>query len=223
MELEEVDRLLNPDPMALEMGIERLPSGTLHVAARTDMHGCAGRMLQWWFGWLETTQHYVWWHPGDHVSSAWENWSPGRYIGAVHVVDERLGGEEVLSLNIQFREPAELLSRAGLDAAFESGAVTGLVCGRVGVGKQAPRDDHGRMLGGRLFHVARDTSFGCVLRSHFFLGVDLPAEERRAAVPDEMGLGLLKHAYSEFFVLSRFLPSLFHAESREREPAPLPW
>lgn len=225
MNLEKVERLLNPDPMLLEMGVERLSSGVLHVAARTDMHGCKGRMLDWWFGWLETTQHYVWWHPGDHISSAWEGWSPGRYVGAVHVVDERLGGDEVLSLQIQFRPPAEHFSQASLDAAFRSGAATALVCGRVGIGDQVPRDGEGRVLGSRLFHVARDTPFGCVLRSHFFLGVDLPGgpEERRDAVPDEVGLGLMKHAYSEFFMLSRFLPSLYAAENREREPVPFPW
>lgn len=225
MDLNEVERLLDPEPMPLEMGIERLPSGALHVAARTDMHGCKGRMFNWWFGWLETTQHYVWWHPGDHLSSAWENWAPGRYIGAVHVVDERLGGSEVLHLNIQFRQPTEFMSSGALDAAFESGNVSAVVCGRVGIGETVPRDPKGRVLGSRLFHIARDTSFGCVLRSHFFLGVDIPGgpEERRTAIPDEIGLGLIKHAYSEFFMLSRFLPSLYHAEMREKDAVPFPW
>ena len=42
-------------------------------------------------------------------------------------------------------------------------------------------------------------------------------------MPDDVGLGLMKHAYSEFFMLSRFLPSLYVAENRERQPVPLPW
>jgi len=33
----------------------------------------------------------------------------------------------------------------------------------------------------------------------------------------------MKHAYSEFFYLSRFLPSLYIAERRESEQIPLPW
>lgn len=225
MEVEEVDRLLDPGPMPLEMGFERPPSGVLHAAARTDMHGCKGRMLDWWFGWLETTQQYVWWHPGDHVSSAWENWSPGRYVGAVHVVEERFAGGDVVPAMAQFRPPAELFSADRLDAAFESGAVSAVVCARAGVGERAPRDEEGRVLGGRLLHVARDTPFGCVLRSHVFLGVDIPGgpQERLAAVADDIGPGLVHHMYSEFALLSRFLPSLYHAECRERELVPLPW
>jgi hypothetical protein len=33
----------------------------------------------------------------------------------------------------------------------------------------------------------------------------------------------MKHAYSEFFYLSRFLPSLYIAEQRELEAVPVPW
>lgn len=225
MDVDAVDRLLDPEPMPLEMGIERLPSGALHIASRADMHGCKGRMLDWWFGWLETSQHYSWWHPLDHVSSAWRDWSPGNYIGATHVVEERLGGGPVLGLNIQFRQPAEFFSAAALERVFASQQVSAVVSGRVGMGLDAPRDEQGRVLGGRLFHIARDTDFGFVLRSHFYLGVDLPEtrEEREAQIPDQVGLGLLKHSYNEFSMLSRLLPSLYYAECRERERVPVPW
>ena len=225
MEVEQVDLLLDREPMPLEMGIERLPSAALHVASRTDMHGCKGRMIDWWFGWLETNQHYLWWHPTDHVSSAWRDWAPGRYVGATHVVEESLGGGPVLGLNVQFRDPTEFFSADALERAFKSGDVSAVVSGRIGTELDSPRDEQGRVLGGRLFHVAGDTDFGCVLRSHFYLGVDLPPtrEEREKLIPDEVGLGLLKHSYNEFSMLSRFLPSLYHAESRERERVPVPW
>jgi hypothetical protein len=26
-----------------------------------------GRMVEWWLGWLRTTEQYTWWHPRDHV------------------------------------------------------------------------------------------------------------------------------------------------------------
>ena len=38
------------DPLPLEMGVERLASGQLHVAVRTYLMGCTGAMFQWWFG-----------------------------------------------------------------------------------------------------------------------------------------------------------------------------
>lgn len=179
MDFSAAARLLDPAPLHLEMGIERLPSGVLHVAAHTDMHGCAGRMFDWWFRWFHTTQHYTWWHPVDHVASAWQGWAPGRYVGATNVGDEPL------------------------------------------------RDAQGRPIGGRLIHVARDTAFGCVLRSHFWIGQDLagvaPPEAIAEVATEELGFGLLRHAYNEMSFLARFLPSLYVAENRATERPALPW
>ena len=42
MQFSELNRLLNASPMPLELGYERLASGVLHIAVRTDMHGCTG-------------------------------------------------------------------------------------------------------------------------------------------------------------------------------------
>ncbi len=84
------------------------------------------------------------------------------------------------------------------------------------------------MLGGRLLHVGRDTRWGLALRSHFFIGADLastgasPADVERT-VPDVFGLALLQHAYNDFTFLSRFLPSLYVGEHRDKMNVPLPW
>lgn len=220
-------RLLDPAPLHLEMGIERLPDGVLHVAARTDMHGCRGEMFDWWLRWLETSQHYAWWHPVDHVASAWRDWRPGHYVGATNVVDERLSGEEIHRVHVHFREPREILGAQTVDRALASGDVSAIVIGNVGVGAEPPRDAEGRPIGGRLAHVARDTSFGCVLRSHFWLGHDLGSiaepEQIAAIATDELGFGLLRHAYNEMSFLSRILPALHAAENRDRVRPTLPW
>jgi hypothetical protein len=225
MDLKDADLLLKPDPLPLEMGVERLDSGVLHVAARTDMSGCKGRMFEWWFRFAPDDEQYSWWHPGDHVSSKWWETSPNTHIGSTHEVEERLGGEEVLRLWIAFHEPTETFSGDAYTAALDRGDISTTVCARIGMGDDPPRDDAGRPRGGRMTHVARDTPYGCVLRSHFWLGEGLgaPADELKQLLPDEVGLGLMKHAYSEFFYLSKFLPSLYIAEQREAEPAPQPW
>jgi hypothetical protein len=224
----DLDRLLQPAPLPLEMGHARLPNGVLHVACRTDMPRCRGEMLEWWFRFRPTTQHYTWWHPADHVSSAWLEGREGTHIGSIHQVEERFGAGPVKQLLIQLREPGEFFSDAALQAARAAGHVSGLVCGRGGESWQAPRDPQGRVLGTRLFHIARDTDWGCVLRSHFFLGWDLPAAGRSPAematlLPDPVAPALLTHCYSEFSYLARFLPSLFMAENRAERPVPLPW
>jgi hypothetical protein len=218
VELEQAKVLLDPKPLPLEMGIQRLESGQLHVAARTDMHRCTGEMLEWWFRFAPDTQQYAWWHPLDHVSSHWRETNPRTHVGSTHLVEEKLGGDEVVELQIRFEDAAVTFGEEPVRTARERDDVSALVCAHVGFGEDPPRDETGRPLGGRLAHIGRDTEWGMVLRSRFWLGVGLPEP-----VPDQVGLGLMQHAYTEFHYLSRFLPSLFIAENRDTVPPPFPW
>jgi DAPG hydrolase PhiG domain len=66
------------------------------------------------------------------------------------------------------------------------------------------------------------------LRSHFFLGQDMPLmsfspEAVEEIFSDEFGRALLMHCYNEFTFLSRFLPSLYIAENRETQSVAVPW
>lgn len=228
MSIFEIDRLLNSAPLPLEMGYERLPSGVLHVACRTDLHRCKGAMFEWWFQSRPNTQQYVWWHPVDHVSSEWLEGTPGTHIGSIHKVEERFTGTPAKQLLIQVREPSEFFSEQALSDAQATGAVSGLVCGRGGESWDAPRNPAGQVMGSRLFHICRDTEWGTVLRSHFFLGWDLPLigkqpQDIAQMIGDGVAPALLAHCYNEFTFLSRFLPSLYVAENRTTHPVSLPW
>lgn len=228
MRLAECERLLDPGPMALEMGYERLDDGVLHVAIRTDMHGCTGAMLEWWFAFRPGTRDYVWWHPRDHIASSWSEGAPGTAIGAVHHATERFTGGEPEQLAIQFRDPVEVFDAGALAAARARGAVSGVLCAHGGPGPEPQRRPDGAVIGTRLIHLARDTPWGLVLRTHFFLGQDLPGVGLpRPAIeqifPDELAPRLLQHCYDEFTTLARFLPSAYAAENRERVPVVNPW
>ena len=221
--------LLDPAPLALETGYARLPDGSLHVAVRTDMHGCRGEMLEWWFRWRCDTQKYVWWHPVDHLYSAWQGeLAADTHVGSEHVVTEKITGMPAADLIVQFRPPGEFFDAEAYRKARESGAVTCAVLGRIGFGHQPERRPDGAVLGGRLLHVGRDTPWGLALRSHFYVGTDLPAAglspaEVEAEVPTDLGVQLLQHSYNEFTFLSRFLPSLYLAEHRDVRPPSVPW
>jgi len=228
MKLSEVSALLRPEPLALEMGYERFEDGVLHVACRTDMHGCSGEMFEWWFRFRPDTQQYIWWHPCDHISSEWAEARDGTHVGSIHVVEERFTTLPAEKLSIQFREPTEFFEPEAYAEARRTKAVTATVCGRVGFSHQPDRTPRGEVLGGRLLHLARDTEWGCCLRSHFYLGQDLPQaglspEQVERKAPDEFGRALLQHCYNEFTFLSRFLPSLYRAENREQVKNELPW
>jgi hypothetical protein len=225
MEFAEVKRLLSPDPLPLEMGVERLSNGLLHVAVRTYMIGCTGKMFQWWFGSGPNAREYAWWHPVDHVGSDWLDMpADGSGIGSTHVADEKLGGDEVHSLKIQFYDPKEIFGDE-LAAAKERGHISAAVTANIGLGAEPLRDAEGRPLGGQLVHLGRDTHFGLVLRSNFWLGWGLPGTpaDVEREIPTELGLNLMKHSSQEWFYLMRFLPAIYIADRRDEEPAPVAW
>jgi hypothetical protein len=214
LEFAEAHRVLDPRPMALEMGVTRLESGPLLVAARTDMPHCRGGMFEWWFRFAPDTEQYSWWHPLDHVSSEWRETNPRTHVGSTHVVRERLSGEELHDLLIHFVDEDEFFGGEHAARARQEGRVSGLVCAHIGVGHDAPMDDRGRPVGGRMCHVARDTEEGMVLRSRFWLGEGAPPEAA-AAIPEAMGLDLMQHANTEFRYLAKFLPSLYAGDQSE--------
>ncbi len=211
MELAEANRLLDPGYLDFEAGYTRLPDGQLHVASWTTMFGCSGQMVEWWFGFLENTEQYKWWHPRDHV---WCEWigerDSGKFVGGTHHVHEYIGGD-LQKLKINFREPAEYLDVA----RFSEAGITAAVCGRVG-----PLDTD--FWAGHLIHLCRDTDYGCEMRSRFWLGdLDPPelapdAATRTGLFPDSAGEALLKHCHEEMSYLAGFLPDLY---SKHVQPA----
>ena len=228
MKLSDTDALLGVAPLPLETGYERLDDGVLHVACRTDMRHCSGAMFEWWFRSRPGNERYVWWHPIDHIASHWIDGSGDTHLGSIHLAEERFTGLAAQKVAIQMREPTEFFARDLYRAARDSAAVSAAVCARIAESHTPARDADGCGLGGRLLHIGRDTDWGLVLRSHFFLGQDLPAAGMSAQqigriFSDEFARALLQHCYNEFTFLSRFLPSLYGAENRETVSVPLPW
>jgi hypothetical protein len=229
MKLADAAALLDSRPMSLETGYERFSDGVLHVACRTDLHNCTGEMFEWWFRFRPDTQKYIWWHPVDHVFSDWLECRDGTHVGSIHIVEEYFTGLPAQKLSIQFRDAREFFVSKSYQTARTSGSVSAAVCARIGLSHEPIRDQGGAVQGGRLLHVGRDTPWGLALRSHFFLGQDLPAMGKTPAeiaeiFTDDFGRALLQHCYNEFTFLSRFLPSLYIAENRASMPITrLPW
>lgn len=223
-ELSRIDDMLSPGPLHMETGISRLDNGVLMVSIRTDMHGCKGRMLDWWFKFFETSQHIRWWHPRDHVEhGGWDDkWRRDEnYIGATIRITQALADIPPVKGVLKFRDPKELFTAAKVEDALQKGDVSALVYARLGFGDDVVTDENGDPVDGYMVQMARDTPFGCVLRSRFYLGCASAQPDIDAS--DRLGLNLLLHCYTEFTYLSRFLPALYYGEHANGELPPLPW
>lgn len=205
---EEANDLLEPGYLPLESGYQRLEDGSLLVANLTMMPGCKGYMVNWWFSYFETDEHYKLWHPKDHVSIKWdEDRKAGHHFGVTHYVHEYVGGE-LIKLKIRAVDPAELLDTS----RFEEASVSGVVCGRTGL-LDAP------VWTGHVVHLCRDIDEGCEMRSRFWLGdFDPPdiaptREKRIELISDTVGQGLLRHCIEEMRILATFLPDLYKRET----------
>src|SRR5271165_2227459 len=156
----ELDRLLDPAPLAVETGWCMLPDGVGYVAVRTPMPGVSTEMIDWWFDWhpREPIRYRIW-HPAAHRSNSVELPAlPGAkaHWGTVHHPVEDVG-VGVLHARIAFKRPTEL----GMAEDLPEGAT--VVGGYAG-------DDRRHMQHTLMVHVFLGDERGVVLRSRFWIG-----------------------------------------------------
>jgi hypothetical protein len=171
-------------------------------------------MIDWWFGYITTTEQYKLWHPIDHIYSEWAGpHGNSTYVGGNHLVYELIGGEEQ-KLRINFRSPAAYFGN-DYQAKFRAANVSTAVCGRVGFwqgkGKGTSAQDVGHLI-----HLVHNEEGGVRMRSRFWLGdigISLPASLRSAFIPMKLVTGLVKHASEEMNYLHGFLPKLYQEQN----------
>ncbi len=151
--------ILDDGYSGFENGIDRQPNGVYRVRALTRMPDVKAKMVRWWFAdYMQTTAHYKRWHPAAHIWMDWENKTPGKIIGASHLVHETLGDSpEVHKLRIQFVKPSEFLG------PVEDRADRFIICARAGFLEEPINVT-------TMCHIVRDTEWGAEMRSVFWLG-----------------------------------------------------
>ena len=198
--------------------VRRLPDASYLVAVRTPMPGVKADMVRWWFAdFLNTTEHYSWWHPEDHVWMDWENKKPGEVIGSSHLVHEYIGSE-LSKLRIQFIDSSEFF---GFNPNDED---TFVICARVGLLEQEINT-------AKMCHVVRNTQTGAEMRSRFWLGHVAKRDGNKTIRSFEGFVGnmalvrlflieqqvnpedLKRHAIEEMTYLAKLLPSLYKSEN----------
>ena len=196
--------------------VRRLPDASYLVAVRTPMPKVKADMVRWWFSdFLQSTEHYSWWHPKDHVWMDWENKKPGENIGSSHLVHEYIGGE-LSKLRIQFVNSAEFF---GYEVNDEN---TFVICARVGLLEE-------NINIAKMCHVVRNTVDGAEMRTRFWLGhvskregnktissiqgfIGNTALARLFVLDKQSAEDLKRHAKEEMKYLADLLPSLYELE-----------
>jgi hypothetical protein len=215
----DLDRLLDPAPVAAETGWCTLPDGVGYVAASTPMPGVTAAMVDWWFDWhARDPLRYRVWHPLAHISNSIDPPPvPGGrpHWGAVHHPVEDVG-TGVVHARISFLRPTDY--GFSTDALDRPGVAT-IVGGEVG-------DDRRRSRHSLMTHVFLDAGDGLVLRSRFWLGsrirpylpgplaaplVPLLNTEavRRRLLPAGLPRALAGHCIEEYANLAGLLPDLY--------------
>lgn len=205
MQFTDANEMLDYQHHPFEDGYKVLDGGIGYVARRTEMPGCTGEMVKWWFTHIHTTEQYLDWHETDHVWSDWKGpRDTGEYIGGTHLVHERFAGGPVVKLKINFRDAS-----AALDTSrFENAGVSAAIYARGGPLKLPIWTSH-------LVHLIHDTEDGCVMRSRFWLGHISPAVPflskviRRELTSEQTLSGLHQHCGEEMTTLAQILPEKF--------------
>lgn len=218
---DQIDRLLDPGPLPVEIGYCRMRDGVGYSAMRTRMPPGSPEMMEWWFKWhAEEDIRYRIWHPKAHRSNRVDPVSRpadrSYWTGSHHPVEDVGAGMQKLC--IQFRPPEDLGYSPDAEDRPEVARVFG---GFVG-------DDTKRVWHTKMTHVLLEDpkGDGYVLRSRFWVGSILrpygPAPlsslaakiinrplTRRVFVPGAVPRGLALHCAEEYNHLAVILPELY--------------
>jgi hypothetical protein len=230
MRFRECEPILHCEPLPLETGVERLPSGGMHVAIRMCLENMTAEMLDWWFGCECDTNMYRLWHPGAHFFSKWgdyePNHKPGSVIGMTHFIKETLGSSEPMDMQLKYLDPYDLFGDK-LTEARERGDADVVLYGWGGIGEnwECPRNETGWPNFMQYIGVGRDTPYGLILRNHYWFGdeLNLSPEEVKKMVPEQLALYMLEHDSNEFHILSKAIPSFYLRDNWEKLGQPEPY
>ena len=220
---EQLNDLLDPGYLDVEIGWCNMPNGSGFIANKTLYPDVTAEMIDWWFSWhtLEDLRYRIWYppqHAGIMVSPesrrrlldgtvpfAERNW------GVVHhVVENCNNGME--HVDITFMSPADF----GFDMSRFKRPAVATFAGGCGWAYPVVKDDDSIVAPAIMCHIFREVEGGLEHRTRFWMGywfnesgkpeVCLPPGEQ---VPVAAVQGLARHNVSEFTRFRDFLPRIF--------------
>lgn len=225
---EQLNDLLNPGDLEVEIGWCNLPNGAGFIA-NTILHPKAtAQMVDWWFAWhpLEDLRYRIWYPPqhggimlspenrkrllDDSIPMSQRNW------GVVHHVTENCDcGME--NITISFYAPQDF----GFDMERFKEPYVATFAGGAGWAVSVDKNDESITAPALMCHIFRDTPQGLEHRTRFWMGYRMSCGKPEltlppgVSVPQEAIQGLARHNVKEFTRFRDFLPRVY-AEFGER-------
>ena len=150
--------------------------------------GVTPEMIDWFFVNMVDTRFYKLWHPWSHIGIEWEvppteEMRQNRNIGAIQVVEEKIGDAPVFKGRLRIIDPAE----SPIKAIYPHQRAT------MGLG---PDDKPS----GWIMHEYKAAPYGTIMRSTF---------RRPADTPEEANARTRQHNKEEMGFFPVFLPELY--------------
>ncbi len=172
----------NESNKIMEQILKMSKGQTMDLVVDHILHGVTPEMIEWWWDNIDTTKRYKLWHPKDHQSFQWEVSPKKGHIGAIHRVDENIGGLPT-TLRIRWEDP----STSPIPIEYDHALVGSIL-------------DHNNNPTSWALHEYESIENGTKLRTTF----RLPAR-----VPKQFIEALRKHNKEEMGEFVNFLPRLF--------------
>ena len=219
---EQMNDLLNPGDLQVEIGWCNLSNGAGFIANRNVYKNVTAKMIDWWFAWhpLEDLRYRIW-YPLQHAGIALSPESRRRILdpsipipeknwGVTHHVTEDCNcGME--NIDITFLSPKDF----GFDMTRWKEPYVSTFVGGFGWSSPADKKDRAIKAPSLMCHIFRQTPGGLDHRTRFWMGyrmfqgkpeLSLPPE---VAVPAMVVQGLARHNVCEFGNLGILLPEIY--------------
>lgn len=219
---EQMNDLLNPGHLALEIGWCNLPNGAGFIANRMVYPDITAEMIDWWFAWhaLEDLRYRIW-YPPQHaglmlspecrkrlldpsIPMREKNW------GVTHHVTENCDNG-MDNIDITFLSPQDF----GFDMTRWKQPFVATFAGGWGWACPVNKTDASITAPALMCHIFRDTPEGLEHRTRFWMGYRMSGGKPELSlppgvvVPVEGVRGLARHNVKEFTRFKHFLPRIY--------------
>ncbi len=219
---EQMNDLLNPGYLDVEIGWCNLPNGAGFIASQNQYMGVTAEMIDWWFVWhtLEDLRYRIWYPPNHcgimispetrkrfldpNVPLKEKNWGQTH-----HVTEDCECGPE--NIDITFLSPQAF----GFDPERFKQPYVSTFAGGFGWAVAVDKKDESITAPAMMCHIFRDIPGGIEHRTRFWMGYRLSNGKPELtlppgiAVPQAAVQGLARHNVKEFANLAVVLPQVY--------------